>query len=555
MKKEIIINSTLNEERIAITEDGKLAELFIELPDKERSIGNIYLGKVTRIVQGINAAFIDIGLKQDAFLHFSDIDQSMENIITDEEDEKLPAPKKQRRKKRGQKETKELNDRADEAENTVVALRKQNVAKENRNNKAVFATKKLGRFHINLEQKQNVIVQIVREAYSSKGVKVTTKIGLPGRYTVLMPFENSIGISRKINSIHERKRLRHLARTVLPMDCGCIIRTAALNKNDAELLNDWKSLLEVWKEIEEKIKKMDTPGLLYQDLKIATSVIRDLFTPEVKKVVVDSKKLHKEIITYLKSFSPHLVNKVELYNGKIPVFDKFGIEKELESTQKRKVNLPSGGSIVIDQTEAMVIVDVNSGKSTTSGDDQHEQNAFVTNMEAAREIARQIRLRDIGGMVLIDMIDVNRQKNKKKLLEEMKKELGRDRAKTMVYPLTQLSIMQITRQRINQNIGEKISDECPMCQGSGRVTSKGVIFSALERWLKNFRSHSREFRLVLHVHPHLATFLMDGTISRLSRLMIKYFVKIKIQQSDLLKIDDFRFFSVRQQRDITQDFA
>ncbi|MFH1051526.1 MAG: Rne/Rng family ribonuclease [bacterium] len=552
MKKEIIINSTLNEERIAITEDGKLAELFIELPDKERSIGNIYLGKVTRIVQGINAAFIDIGLKQDAFLHFSDIDQSMENMITDEEDEKQQAPKRQKRKKRGQKDTPETPEAKEKPDNTSIALRKHNVAKANSNPKASFETRKLGKFNINIEPKQNVIVQIVREAYSSKGVKVTTKIGLPGRYTVLMPFENSIGISRKINSIHERKRLRYLARTVLPMDCGCIIRTAALNKNDAELLNDWKSLLEVWKEIEEKVKKMETPGLLYQDLKIATSIIRDLFTPEVKNVVVDSKKLHKEIITYLKSFSPHLVNKVELYTGKVPVFDKFGVEKELESTSKRKVYLPSGGSIVIDQTEAMVIVDVNSGKST--GEDKHEENALLSNLEAVKEISRQIRLRDIGGMVLIDMIDVNRQKNKKKILEEMRKELAKDRAKTMVYPLTQLSIMQITRQRINQNIGEKISDECPMCQGSGRVTSKGVVSNAMERWLKNFRSHSREFRLVLHVHPHLATYLTDGTISRLSRLMIKYFVKIKVQQSDLLKMDDFRFFSVRQQKDITQDF-
>lgn len=552
MKKEIIINSTLNEERIAITEDGKLAELFIELPDKERSIGNIYLGKVTRIVQGINAAFIDIGLKQDAFLHFSDIDQSMENIITDEEDENQIVSKRQKKKKKGQKDKEESSDKID---STSVALRKQSSAnKDNNSNKAVFKTKKLGKFHINIEPKQNIIVQIVREAYSSKGVKVTTKIGIPGRYTVLMPFENSIGISRKINSIHERKRLRQLARTVLPMDYGCIIRTAALNKNDTELLNDWKSLLEVWKEIEEEVKKMDSPGLLYQDLKIATSVIRDLFTPEVKRVVVDSKKLHKEIITYLKSFSPHLVNKVDLYNEKIPIFDKFGIEKELESTSKRKVYLPSGGSIVIDQTEAMVVVDVNSGKSITTGEDQHEQNAFLTNMEAIREIARQIRLRDIGGMVLIDMIDVKRQKNKKKLLDEMRKELSKDRAKTMVYPLTQLSIMQITRQRINQNIGEKISEECPMCQGSGRVTSKGVVSNALERWLKNFRIHSREFRLILHVHPHLATYLTEGTISRLSRLMIKYFVKIKVQQSDVLKMDDFRFYSVRQQKDITQDY-
>ncbi len=549
MKKEIIINSTLNEERIAITEDGKLAELFIELPDKERSIGNIYLGKVTRIVQGINAAFIDIGLKQDAFLHFSDVDESMENLITDEEDEKQQTGKY----KKGKSNKKPSKESFVKTDNTAIALRKPKALKETYTGKGiVFQTKKLGKIQINLEPKQTVLVQIVREAYSSKGVKVTTKIGIPGRYTVLMPFEKAIGISRKITSFQERKRLRYLARKVLPKGYGCIIRTAAMFKNDAELLNDWKSLLEIWKEIEEKVRKTDSPGLLYQDLQIATSVIRDLFTPDVKKVVVDSKKLYKEILTYLKSNSPHLVNKVDIYNGKVPVFDQFGVEKELESTYKRKVYLPSGGSIVIDQTEAMVIIDVNSGRST--GEDKHEQNAYLTNIEAAREIARQIRLRDIGGMVLVDMIDLTRSRNRKKLYEEMKKELSRDRAKTMAYPLTQLSILQITRQRINQNIGEKISEECPMCQGTGRITSKAVVSNALERWLKNFRTNSREFRLVLHVHPHIATYLAEGTISRLSRMMIKYFVKVKLQQSDHMRIDDFRFYSVRNQKDITQDY-
>ena len=550
MKKEIIINSTMNEERIAITEEGKLAELFIELPDKERSIGNIYLGKVTRIVQGINAAFIDIGLKQDAFLHFSDVDESMENLIVDEEEDVQtnPQPKKNPRRKKGAKIAENNENQLDD---NSVAFRQNMPAKDN--SKSVsFSTKKLGKFSINLEPKQEVIVQIVREAYSSKGVKVTTKIGLPGRYTVLLPFETSIGISKKIVSYPERKRLRYLARTVLPKEYGCIIRTAAMFKNDAELLNDWKSLLDNWNEIKEKIKKQEKPGLVYQDLHIATSVIRDLFTTDVKRVIVDSKKLYKEIITYLKSFSPHLISKVEQYNGKLPIFDHFGIEKELETTYMRKVNLPSGGSVVIDQTEAMVIVDVNSGRSTS--DDQHEQNAFLTNLEAVREIARQIRLRDIGGMVLVDMIDINKSKNRKRIFDEMRNELNRDRAKTMVYPLTQLCILQITRQRINQNIGEKISEECPMCQGTGRITSKSVIINAIERWLKNFRINSREFRLILHVHPHIATFLSEGTLSRASRLMIKYFVKIKIQQSDHLRIDDFRFFSVRNQKDITQDY-
>jgi len=546
MKKEIIINSTMNEERIAITEDGKLAELFIELPDKERSIGNIYLGKVNRVVQGINAAFIDIGLKQDAFLHFSDIDESMENVFTDEDDEETNKPKQKNNKKKTTN-----NKHQDKQDNINVALRKGDTVK-NISGKATFSTKKHGHFKINLEPKQRVIVQIVREAYSTKGVKVTTKIGIPGRYTVFMPFENTIGISKKISSYQERRRLRNLARNVIPKGNGCIIRTAAKDKNDKELLNDFQSLLKIWQGIEDKVNKMEKPGLLYHDLQIATSVIRDLFTPDVKHVVVDTKKLYKEIVNYLKTVSPNLVNKVDLYSGKLPIFDTFGIEKELSKTYKRVVHLPSGGSIVIDQTEAMVVVDVNSGRSTS--DDKHEQIAYTTNLEAVREIARQIRLRDIGGMILVDIIDMLNKNNRKKLFNEMRKELSRDRAKTMVYPLTKLSILQITRQRINQNISEKISEVCPMCQGTGRITSKGVVTNAIERWLKNFRTHSREFRLILHVHPHIASFLSEGKISRLSRIMIKYFVKIKLQQNDLFKIDDFRFFSVRNQKDITQEY-
>ena len=241
-----------------------------------------------------------------------------------------------------------------------------------------------------------------------------------------------------------------------------------------------------------------------------------------------------------------------LYTNKMPIFDAFGIEKQLESTYKRKVQLPSGGSIVIDHTEAMTIIDVNSGRAVS--EEKQEQNAYLTNLEAIREIARQIRLRDIGGMILIDMIDVNKSKLKRKIFEEMRKELSRDRAKTMVYPLTQLSILQITRQRINQNIDEKISEECPMCHGTGRITSKSVVSNTIERWLKNFRIHSREFKLILQVHPHIANYLYEGTISRISRLMIKYFVKIKLQQNENLKIDEFKFFSVRNQKDITQEY-
>jgi ribonuclease G len=553
MRKEIIINSAMNEVRIAITEDAKLAELFIESAENERSVGNIYLGRVNKVIQGINAAFIDIGLNQDAFLHFSDVDETLENLYTDDDDDTENEPELENENPddlSGFSNLKPANKiSADVALRKVKAVQKTNVDAHH----ATFKTKKMGNVQINLEPNQNVIVQIVREAYGSKGVRVTTKIGLPGRYVVLLPFDNVIGISKKINSLPERKRLRFLAKNNLPKGIGCIIRTASSGKSEDELLKDYKDLLEKWQEIERKVKKATRPGLVHQDMELATSVVRDLFTTDVHRVAIDSKKLYKEITSYLRWAAPRLVDKVEFYNGSGSIFEYFGVEKELDQTYQRKVFLAGGGSIVIDQTEAMFIIDINSGRAIQ--EQQQEQNAFNTNIEALKEIARQIRLRDMSGMVLIDFIDMANETHRRKIYTEMRKELSRDRAKTVVYPLTQLSIMQITRQRINQYITEKITEICPTCEGRGRVASKAVLVNAIERWLKNFRAVSREFRVILMIHPAIANYLTEGTLTRLSRLMIKYFIKIKIQQNDHLSIDQFKFISVKTQKDITQEFS
>jgi ribonuclease G len=548
IRKEIVINSTLNEVRIAITENGKLAEFFIETPDKERSVGNIYLGRVKKIVPGLNAAFVDIGFGQDAFLHFSDIeDSSYDHFITDEEDK--PDDDEMSNEPDDYEDVfDEINISEDDDEEETITDTKKSFE----TSQTFFYTKRNGPVEINLEENQKIIVQIVREAYRSKGVKVTTKISLPGRYVVLMPFENIIGISKKITSYKERKRLRYLARTALPKGSGCIIRTAARGKNEKELLRDWKQLVKTWREIEQKIKKAEGATLLYNDMELATSVIRDLFNKDIEKVYVDSKKLYKEISGYVKWSAPNLLEKIEQYTDKKPIFDAFGIEKELEQTYKTKVNLHSGGSIVLEQTEAMHVIDVNSGKSTS--EKRQETTAMKTNLEAIHEIARQIRLRDMAGMILIDFIDVYRRENKKKIFDTMRRELSRDRSKTIVYPLTELCILQITRQRINQNISEKLTETCPVCHGTGRIASKSVLFNSIERWLKNFRIHSREFKINLIVHPHIAAYLTEGALSRMSRLMIKYFVKIKLIQDENIPIDTFKFESVRQKKDITQEY-
>lgn len=524
MKKEIIINAAINEVRVAITEDGKLSEYYIELPDKEKSIGNIYLGRVNKIVSGINAAFIDIGLNQDAFLHFSDVDDGNDkNLFFEEEDA-------------------ESNNKPKKAKAT----------KKSTSNKLVkFHTKKSGEVTINLEPWQLILVQVIREAYHSKGMKVTTKLGIPGRYTVLLPFDNVLGVSKKIPSYVERRRLRQLAKSILPEGYGGIIRTAAQGKSEEELRRDWNYLLDIWKIVHEKAENLKKPGLVYQDLGLATSVVRDLFDQNVKLLAVDSKKLHKEIISYLKVNSPHIIEKVELYTGDKPIFEAFGIEKELAKTFKRSVPLPSGGDIVFDHTEAMHVIDVNSGRSN---EPDQEKNAFKTNLEAAQEIVRQIRLRDLSGMIIIDFIDMQIEQNRKKLYQEVTKLLSKDRAKTVCYPLTQLGLMQITRQRINQNIEEKTSEICHVCKGTGRIMSKSVLINAIEHWLKNFRKNSREFKLILQLHPHIATYITEGTFSIISKLMLRYFVKITVQQSDSVPIDKFRFVSVRKDKDITNEY-
>ncbi|GAB1371588.1 Rne/Rng family ribonuclease [Candidatus Kapaibacterium sp.] len=553
MKKEIIIHSAINEVRVAITEDGDLAEYFIELPNKERYIGSIYYGRVNKILPGINAAFIDIGMSQDAFLHFSDVDDNLDNnVITEEDDDESLDVELENSESTTIDEPEIITENEEEIqENDKASPTKQkNDFKKKKNPK--FTKRKTGDISKNLKEGQWILVQIVREAYANKGVKVTSKIAIPGRYVVFLPKDELIGVSRKIASYQERKRLRSLTRKFLPKGAGCIIRTASRGKNEEELKKDWQELLEIWNEIETKIKSSSRPGNVYMDMQLANSIVRDLFTPNVERVILDSKKLYKELNNYIKRVSPHLENRVELYSDKEPIFEAFGVDKELSKTYKRRVNLHNGGDIMIEHTEAMTVIDVNSGKSTEK---DQERNAFRTNMEAMREAAKQIRLRDLGGMIIIDFIDMNDEGNRKKLFLEMKKELSRDRAKTVIYPLSQLGLMQITRQRINQNIVEKLTESCPTCKGSGRITSKTVLINEIDRWLKNFRRSSSEFRLILNVHPSIANFITEGTISVISKLMIKYFARIKVQQSDSVGIDQFRFYSVRQQKDITTEYT
>jgi ribonuclease G len=416
-----------------------------------------------------------------------------------------------------------------------------------------FQTKRSGEVTIALEKGQDVIVQVTRESYASKGVRVTTKVSLPGRFLVLLPLDPAIGISRKVQNMKERRRLRRIAKSILPEGHGCIIRTVAQDQDEEVIKQDLMKLIEAWWAIENKIKQTEAPALLYKDQSIANTVMRDLFTPDIDRVIIDNKALYKEIREYVEWAAPSLAAKVELYAGTRPIFDQLGVEKELHKVSERRIYIPSGGYIILDQTEAMMVIDVNSGRY--AGKKDQEQNSLRTNLESAREIARQIRLRDIGGLLVIDFIDLYDEKNRKKVYDELKKEMKKDRAKSVVLPMTQFGLVQMTRQRIRQQVVQTISEQCPVCSGSGLVQSKSTVIRNIERWLQRFKEVSPEFRLTLTANPVIIDYLTEGSMSRLTKLMLKYFVRVKVVPDESLPVDEFHFFSLRQQTDITDKYA
>jgi ribonuclease G len=546
MRKEIIINSTANEHRIAILEDGKLAELFVETPEKERMVGDIYLGKVAKVMPGIRAAFIDVGLQQDAFLHFSDIGSSLAeyNAMFEEEEEEeghssAPAPTVATGASRG-------GDGRNDA--TAPTIEGRRVGPSNGGRQPEGRREP----EINLQKGQDILVQITKEPVGKKGVRVTSEISLPGRFLVLLPFDGKIGVSKKLTDFKEKRRLRRVVRPMLPAGFGAIIRTVADGKEDAMIREDLEELLRVWRNIEKAVKTEAPPALVYKDLTTTSSVIRDLFGDKVEHVVVDDKKLYKEIKAYLQWLSPDMLGRLEFYKGKEPVFDKHGVEKDIQTLMSKKVWLKSGGYIFIEKTEAMTVIDVNSGRYAAKR--EQELNSLRTDLEAAREICRQLRLRDIGGIIVIDFIDLEDERNKKKVYDEMKKELRKDRAKVTALALTEFGLMQITRQRIRQNVQLSFTEACPTCGGTGLVQSKRTTINQIERWIRRFKSESREFRLELRVNPNVAEYLSHGTISRLTKIMFKFFVKVKLVQDPSLPMDEFQFRSIKQQKDITDQY-
>jgi ribonuclease G len=516
MKKEIFINATAAETRIAIVEDNKLVEIFVERPEKERMVGDIYKGRVAKVLPGMKAAFVNIGMKQDAFLHFSDIGDNTHEYsalaASDDDDELEVAP---------DKDTSHI--------------------------KVIHKHDSGGRF---LRTGQEILVQVIKEPIYNKGARVTSQVSIPGRFTVLIPNDlaDTIGISRKLQNIHERRRLKRLAREVKPSNFGLIVRTNAEFKDEEVLRNDIRNSLDAWYELDKKAKSIPAPSLVYKDMEMVSSVIRDLFSNDVSRVLIDDRELYRSVHNYISTTSPQLLNRIELYRDRRPIFDLYNVEQDLQQSMEKKVMLKNGGYIIIEHTEALISVDVNSGRFIGRGN--YEENALSVNMVAAREITRQLRLRDIGGLIVIDFIDLRDERNKRKLYEEMKRELRKDRAKFSILPMDEYGLVELTRERIRPSILFSMSEPCPACGGTGRVGNRTTLPDRIDRWVRRFkRDHRFVSRLEFVVHPDV----IEHVQPKIRRMKWKYFVLGTVSGEEEMRLDEFRVFGGGE--DITDSYS
>jgi len=512
VNQEIVINVSEYETRVAISEDGKLVELLVERPETQKIAGDIYKGVAKSIFPGMQAAFVDVGLGKNCFLHVSDMGDfsdsagqlfDLDYMVEEEEGEK--------RRKSGPPRIEHL-----------------------------------------LSKEQEILVQVTREAIGTKGPRVTTQLTLPGRYVVLIPGQRHVGTSKKIEDWQEKKRLKKILRDLRQDDFGLIARTVAAGRSPREFKADIKNLTREWNQIQKLARKRKAPCLLHKDLDLIGSLIRDFITPEVESMVVDNKPQFKRIISYLRFVAPGLRSKVRLYQEKIPLFDALGIESEIEKMFSRKIWLKKGGYIVIDQTEALVTIDVNTGRFV--GKQSQEDTIFQTNLEAAREIARQIRLRDIGGLIIVDFIDMTYRENERRLYEEFKNAFRRDRAKNAFAPVSEFGLMEMTREKVGPSLLHSLSDPCPVCDGSGRVLSKETTALKIERWFKRARAVSEERDYRLMIHPALAELLLSREDNRLRNLNKQFHLNIELVTDRSLQTYEFKVFSVVENREITERF-
>ncbi len=506
LTKELIINAVPQGVEIALLEDKRLVELHSEKSDASFAVGDLYLGKVKKLIPGLNAAFIDVGFEKDAFLHYTDLSPYIRSIL------------------------KFTNQSISDNSAEGLDFAKFKVEPE------IIKTGKITEV---LSGKPNVLVQILKEPIAAKGPRLSCELSLPGRFVVVTPFNDIIAISRKIHSSEERKRLHKIIEAIKPKNLGVIVRTAAEGKHTAELHEDLLRLVATWKTIQSNLKDAVPPAKILSEQGKTTSMLRDLLSEDFNKIVVNDKNIFADTKSYIQRIAPDKAEIVSYYNNGLPIFDNFGITKQVKAAFGKTVNLPSGAYLIIEHTEALHVIDVNSGYKSVSNN--QEQNALETNLEAAEEIARQLRLRDLGGIIIVDFIDMKLMENKKKLADAMDQFMRTDRAKHAVLPITKFGLMQITRQRMKPEMNINTSEVCPSCSGTGKISSTLILEDEIAKNL-SYLIMQKHKGLTIEVHPIVYTYLTSGFPSRRRKWSWKYKQKIKVKSNSTFHLTEFRFF-------------
>ncbi len=562
MKREILISATQREVRVAILEDDQLVEMQVDRPEARRMVGDIYWGKVDAVLPGIQAAFIDIGTEKSAFLHNSDLvydedddeeDDDAEEVESDDEPHAELDPADV-----AVDSAPDASPYADGAEPVAAVVSAPvPVPAQHRKRRGGGRRPKKEPPQIQdvLKRGQHIIVQVSKEPISTKGPRCTAQVSLAGRFVVFMPFASRVGVSRKIGDRAERGRLREQVQKVLPKNSGgVIVRTVGEDVTQETFEREITTLINQWQKINKKTKFVGSPPkLLHRETSLTRGIIRDLFSTKVDKLTVDSKQVYNEVVEYLNDIAPELVDRVSLYEEKTPLFDKANIEGEIRDLFKRRCDLPSGGYIIIEPTEALVSVDVNSGRFVGKRDP--EKTIYKTNSEAAREVARQIRLRDIGGIIVCDFIDMETKANRDKVLQELRTHLGRDRARTKAFAVSDLGLIEMTRQRVRQSHLQNMTEACPVCTGTGRVFTPETIVRRMERSVRRIAVEGRRDSLVVKLHPDTAIYLLENERDLLKKLSKGLGFTLEMRDDPLLRPDEFKLVVKGAGRDVTQQYA
>ena len=502
MTKELVINTTSHETRVALLENGHISELYIERSRERGSVGNIYKGKVIRVLPGMQAAFVDIGLEKAAFLYVADVLAEMEAVerfvdggarhVDPETDEPLERPP-------------------------------------------------LPPIEDLLQEGQEILAQVAKEPLGTKGARITSQISLPGRHLVYMPTVDHIGISRRIENEEEKVRLREIVERIRPAGTGFIVRTAAEGKTEEDLIADMNFLVGLWRDIDKNRQDKAAPCLVHSDLDVTSKVLRDILTEDVDRILVDTQEEYDKTIRFLGTFMPKHKYAVEYYDGEEPIFDAFGLEVEIARALGRKVWLKSGGYIIIEQTEALAAIDVNTGRFV--GKHNLEDTILKTNLEAVKEIAFQLRLRNIGGLIIIDFIDMEKELHREKVHSALEDALKNDKSKTNILKISELGLVEMTRKRVRESIGRTLCEPCPYCEGKGYVKSRTSVVYEIFRELQREIRDLPGYHVTLLVHPDVAALLTDEERHGIEELERRFEKQISINARPTFHVEQYEIFA------------